>query len=114
MLGAFCATLGKGTGAAVIIGTDCPGLDTRLLAQTFEALQTSDLVLGPALDGGYYLIGLRRVIPDLFENIAWSTDRVLSQTLGIAQGLNLSIHLLPELPDIDRPEDLKFLPPHLL
>jgi uncharacterized protein len=114
MLGAFWDRLGEGNGAAVIIGTDCPGLDTQLLAQTFEALQTSDLVLGPALDGGYYLIGLRRVIPALFDNITWSTDQVLSQTLAIAKGLNLSIHLLPELPDIDRPEDLKFLPPHLL
>jgi uncharacterized protein len=114
MLGAFCDTLGEEAGAAVIIGTDCPGIDTQLLAQTFQALQTSDLVLGPALDGGYYLIGLRRVIPELFENIPWSTDQVLSQTLAIANRLNLSIHLLPELPDIDRPEDLKFLPPHLL
>jgi uncharacterized protein len=114
MLGAFWDSLGDETGAAVIIGTDCPGIDTQLLAQTFEALQTSDLVLGPALDGGYYLIGLRRVIPALFENIPWSSDQVLSQTQAIANRLNLSIHLLPELPDIDRPEDLKFLPPHLL
>jgi uncharacterized protein len=114
MLGAFCHTLGEGYGAAVIIGTDCPGLDTQLLEQAFEALQTSDLVLGPALDGGYYLIGLRRVIPDLFENIPWSTDQVLSQTLAIAKGLELDVCLLPELPDIDRPEDLQYLPPHLL
>jgi uncharacterized protein len=113
MLGAFCDTLEEGT-EAVIIGTDCPDINTQLLAQTFQALKTSDLVLGPALDGGYYLIGLRRVIPELFNNIAWSTDRVLSQTLAIAKGLNLSIHLLPELPDIDRPEDLQYLPPHLL
>ncbi len=114
MLGAFWDSLGEGTGAAVIIGTDCPSIDTQLLAQTFEALQTSDLVLGPALDGGYYLIGLRRLVPELFENIAWSTDRVLSQTLAIAKRLNLSFYLLPELPDIDRPEDLQYLPPHLL
>jgi uncharacterized protein len=113
MLGAFCHTLGEGNDAAVIIGTDCPGIDTQLLAQTFEALQTSDLVLGPALDGGYYLIGLRRVIPALFDSIPWSTDQVLGQTLGIAKGLDLSIHLLPELPDIDRPEDLQYLPSHL-
>jgi uncharacterized protein len=113
MLGAFCDSLAAGTGV-VIIGTDCPGIDTHLLAQAFQRLETADLVLGPALDGGYYLIGLRRVIPALFENIAWSTDQVLSQTLAIANRLNLSIHLLPELPDIDRPEDLKFLPPHLL
>jgi uncharacterized protein len=113
MLGAFCDTLGEETGAAVIIGTDCPGIDTQLLAQTFQALETSDLVLGPALDGGYYLIGLRRVISELFENITWSSDQVLGQTLAIANRLNLSTYLLPELPDIDRPEDLKFLPPHL-
>jgi uncharacterized protein len=113
MLGAFWDSLGEEVGAAVIIGTDCPGIDTQLLAQTFEALQTSDLVLGPALDGGYYLIGLRRVIPALFDNIPWSTDQVLGQTLGIAKGLGLDVYLLPELPDIDRPEDLQYLPPHL-
>jgi uncharacterized protein len=112
MLGAFCDTLAEGTGA-VIIGTDCPSIDTQLLAQAFQRLETADLVLGPALDGGYYLIGLRRAIPALFENIAWSTDQVLSQTLAIANRLNLSIHLLPELPDIDRPEDLQYLPLHL-
>jgi uncharacterized protein len=114
MLGAFWDSLKEEVGAVVIIGTDCPAIDTQLLTQTFEALQASDLVLGPALDGGYYLIGLRRVIPALFENIAWSSDQVLSQTLAIAKGLNLSIHLLPELPDIDRPKDLQYLPPHLL
>jgi uncharacterized protein len=114
MLGAFWDILGEGIGAAVIIGTDCPGIDTQLLVQTFEALQTSDLVLGPALDGGYYLIGLRRVIPALFDNIAWSTDRVLNQTLVVANHLGLDVHLLPELPDIDRPEDLQYLPPQLL
>jgi uncharacterized protein len=113
MLGAFCDTLDKGTGA-VIIGTDCPGIDTQLLAQAFQRLETADLVLGPALDGGYYLIGLRRVIPELFDNIAWSSDRVLSQTLARAKHLNLKLYLLPELSDIDRPEDLQYLPPHLL
>ncbi|NJM45297.1 MAG: glycosyltransferase [Alkalinema sp. RU_4_3] len=111
MLGAFWDNAGTG---AVIIGTDCPGIDTQLLTQTFEALSTYDLVLGPALDGGYYLIGLRRVVPELFDQIAWSTDQVLNQTLAIAQSLNLRIHLLPELPDIDRPEDLPYLPQHLL
>ncbi|TAF11220.1 MAG: glycosyltransferase [Nostocales cyanobacterium] len=90
----------------IIIGTDCPSLDPHILASAFEKLQVCDLVLGPALDGGYYLIGLCRVIPELFSQIAWGTSQVLKQTLEIAQALNLSSAYLPNLADIDRPEDL--------
>ncbi len=97
-------------GPTVIIGTDCPGIDANLLRQAFAALGSQDLVLGPALDGGYYLIGLNALVPELFQNIDWSTDRVLRQTLTAAKTLNLKIHLLGALPDIDRPEDLVHLP----
>lgn len=112
MLGAFEEALESKAGA-VIIGTDCPGIDAALLEQAFRQLGTVDVVLGPALDGGYYLIGLRRAMPELFENIAWSSDRVLHQTLAVADRLGLTVHQLPALPDIDRPEDLQYLPPHL-
>lgn len=94
---------------AVIIGTDCPSLDEVLLAKAFDRLHQNDLVLGPAQDGGYYLIGVRCEYPELFTNIHWGSDRVFEQTLAIAQRLNLSIATLPELPDIDRPEDLNLL-----
>jgi rSAM/selenodomain-associated transferase 1 len=90
----------------VIIGTDCPGVNPEILATAFEQLHLFDLVLGPAVDGGYYLIGLRQPFPQLLTNIDWGTSQVLSQTLEIAQQLNLSVAYLPTLADVDRPEDL--------
>jgi rSAM/selenodomain-associated transferase 1 len=96
----------SGATSVVLIGTDCPQLDGTILEQAFQLLQNQDLVLGPALDGGYYLIGLRRYVPELFQDIAWSTSQVLAQTQDIAQGLGLAIADLPPLSDIDQPEDL--------
>ncbi|MBD2344454.1 TIGR04282 family arsenosugar biosynthesis glycosyltransferase [Anabaena subtropica] len=90
----------------VIIGTDCPGLNSRILAQAFAQKDTVDLILGPAIDGGYYLIGLRRFIPELFVNIDWGTSQVLHQTVDIANRLNILYHHLSPLADVDRPEDL--------
>lgn len=96
----------SGAEKAIIIGTDCPGLNAQILATAFDKLRTFDLVLGPAMDGGYYLIGLRQPIPELFANIEWGTAQVFQRTLEIAQKLNLShVNLVP-LADIDRPEDL--------
>ncbi len=89
-----------------IVGTDCPELNAELMKTAFHQLLTHDLVLGPAIDGGYYLIGLRYFIPELFFGISWGTDRVLSQTVEIANKLNLSVAYLPDLADVDRPEDL--------
>lgn len=93
----------------VTIGSDCPGLDAKLLAKAFQALHDHDLVLGPATDGGYYLIGLRRLIPELFEEITWGTAQVFQQTVNVAETLNLSIAYLAPLGDVDRPEDLSIL-----
>lgn len=90
---------------AVLIGTDCPYLTPGILKDSFNRLDQHDLVIGPATDGGYYLIGLRQSYPRLFTGIEWSTDRVLSQTLQAASDLNLSYSLLPELADIDYEED---------
>jgi hypothetical protein len=95
-----------GIDRAVVIGTDCPGLNACLLNRTLQLLHLYDLVLGPALDGGYYLIGLRSLIPELFVGIDWGTAEVLQQTVAIGQQLNLSVAYLPELADVDRPEDL--------
>ena len=100
--------------SVVLIGTDCPELTTAILAQAFDLLQAGrDLVLGGAVDGGYYLIGMGEYYPELFINIDWSTDRVLQQTVAIANHLNLSIGYLPTLTDIDRPEDLPILTQNL-
>lgn len=109
MLSAFAGAFTKGISRVVLIGTDCPDLDREILFQAFQLLQQSEVVLGPAVDGGYYLIGLNRIIPALFSNISWGTGEVLVETQQIAQSLNLQISYLPQLHDIDVPEDLEKL-----
>lgn len=109
LIQAFEVAFGQNATAVVAIGTDCPSLREDILSAAFERLTTTDLVLGEATDGGYYLIGLRKLIPELFKNISWSTDLVFQQTLAIAHQLKLTTALLPVLDDIDRPEDLKHL-----
>ncbi|WP_017306087.1 TIGR04282 family arsenosugar biosynthesis glycosyltransferase [Spirulina subsalsa] len=106
MAEAFRQAFQEGQERVLIIGIDCPGLTQTILEQGFRALQHHDLVIGPAEDGGYYLIGLNRLIPELFQGIAWGTDRVFAQTGEIAQGLGCAIATLPQLPDIDTPQDL--------
>jgi uncharacterized protein len=95
-----------GHNRVIIIGTDCPSLEPNLLKLAFQKLRDRDLVLGPAIDGGYYLIGLRRFMPELFVGINWGTAEVFQQTVDIANKLGLSMGNLPPLTDIDRPEDL--------
>nr|WP_281261369.1 TIGR04282 family arsenosugar biosynthesis glycosyltransferase [Chamaesiphon polymorphus] len=99
----------QGAERVVLIGTDCPKLTADILAQAFTELLERDLVLGAALDGGYYLIGTRQPQPELFVGVEWGTDRVWQQTIAIANRLNLEIGYLPPLADIDRPEDLSIL-----
>jgi rSAM/selenodomain-associated transferase 1 len=96
----------SGAEEVMIIGTDCPGVNAQILATAFEQLQAFDLVLGPAIDGGYYLIGLRQPIRELFVNIEWGTAQVFQKTVEIAHLLNLSPVYLLTLADVDRPEDL--------
>jgi rSAM/selenodomain-associated transferase 1 len=103
---AFQSAFDRGANAVIAIGTDCPDLDASLLTIAFEKLQSHDLVLGAATDGGYYLIGLRHFVSDLFFGIAWSTSVVFQQTVAIAERLECSIAYLPTLSDVDRPEDL--------
>lgn len=106
MAHAFEETLKEST-AAVLIGTDCPGLSADDLKMAFEALQHGfDAVLGPAEDGGYVLIGLRRPVPELFMDMPWGSERVLAETRTRLQTLDLSFHELPTRWDVDRPEDL--------
>lgn len=98
--------LGQGANRAAVIGTDCPDLTASRLRQALEALKTRELVLGPACDGGYYLIGCRRVWPRLFAAIPWGTGQVWARTLAAARELGLNPYVLEPLPDVDRPEDL--------
>ncbi|HSW62519.1 MAG TPA: TIGR04282 family arsenosugar biosynthesis glycosyltransferase [Dissulfurispiraceae bacterium] len=92
---------------AVLIGTDIPDLHAQFVAEAFAALEDHDLVIGPARDGGYYLIGMKHEYQPLFEGIAWSTASVLQETVQKASLLGLSYRLLPELVDIDTFEDYK-------
>ena len=105
MNAAFLRAFDDGAGKAVIIGSDCPELDGALLAEAFSALDASDVVIGPAPDGGYYLLGMRQHQPALFADIVWSTPAVLPATLEKAARLGLKVHLLPELSDIDTETD---------
>jgi rSAM/selenodomain-associated transferase 1 len=103
---AFCSTLRDRTDRTIIIGTDCPSLTVETLISGFKFLDNHDGVLGPAWDGGYYLIGLKQPQPQLFRGISWGTEQVKPQTLAIVAQLNLNFSLLESLPDIDRPTDL--------
>ncbi len=105
MANAFARSFELGIDKVVLIGTDCPTLQSQYLNEAFEALSNSDLVLGPATDGGYYLIGMKRKVDYLFEGISWSTSEVLSQTLAVATAHGLHFTLLDELSDIDTQED---------
>ena len=113
MAHAFNDAFQKGSQRVIIIGTDCPELMTDHLQLAFNSLNDNHLVLGPAFDGGFYLIGLRkdinqRTIPVLFENIEWGSSTVLNTTCKNASFLNISFNLLPSLHDVDRPEDICF------
>lgn len=103
---AFEDAFNRGATAVVAIGIDCPDITTEGLADALSRLQSTEVVLGPADDGGYYLLGLSRFVPELFQGIDWGTERVLQQTLAWIDQLNLSSTQLPILPDVDRPEDL--------
>ncbi len=113
MAAAFARAFAAGARAVVIVGTDCPQLDADRLAEAFAALAESELVLGPALDGGYYLIGLSRPAPELFRKVPWGTAEVCARTLDRASPLGLKIAMLGPLADVDRPEDLELARPFL-
>ncbi len=92
--------------AVVVIGGDCAELTAAHLEHAFAALQRSDVVIGPAEDGGYYLIGMRRLLPELFQGIHWGTSNVLAQTRTVARALRLNVEELATLGDVDVPADL--------
>lgn len=100
-------TFTAGADRIVVIGTDSPWIDDVLVEQAFSVMERADLVLGPAADGGYYLVGLAKPTPGLFRGIPWSTSRVLDQTLANARTLGRAVSLLSEGYDIDRLTDLQ-------
>lgn len=92
---------------AVIIGTDCVDITADTVGEAFELLESMDVVLGPASDGGYYLLGLNNHEPGVFRNISWSTDLVLKQTIDRVEEAGLTIKLLETMSDIDTAGDLR-------
>ncbi len=109
----FDQLLSRGHPSAVAVGSDSPSLPSELVGRALRFSAERDLVLGPSLDGGYYLIGLRAAIPALFAGIEWSSSTVLCDTLQRARELRLSVALLEPWYDVDTPDDLAFLRRHL-
>ncbi len=105
----FTALFGRGYERVVIVGSDSPDLPGEYMEEAFALLAETELVLGPALDGGYYLVALKTAIPSLFDSIEWSTARVLEQTLERAREAGAACRLLKPWHDIDTPEDLRLL-----
>lgn len=105
MTAAIADALGR-TSAVCVVGTDIPDIQESTLHDAFAALETHDLVLGPATDGGYYLVGLTRARPELFRDIPWSTDRVLELTLERAHAAGLRVAALEPRTDVDTVGDV--------
>lgn len=103
---AFQEAFRNGNRKVVLIGSDCPGLTPALLQEAFESLSGNDLVLGPCLDGGYYLIGLSLQKAPVFSDISWGGNEVFNRTREKAEAQGLKVAVLERLTDIDRPEDL--------
>jgi len=107
MNNAFLDLKSNGYDQVVIIGTDCLELTSEIINNAFTALNSTDYVLGPANDGGYYLLGLTELVDELFLNKEWSNDKVFQTTIDVIQQQNKTVFLLDRLSDIDTFEDLK-------
>ncbi|MFL0803073.1 MAG: TIGR04282 family arsenosugar biosynthesis glycosyltransferase [Agarilytica sp.] len=95
--------------SVIFVGSDCPFIDAYYISSAVEQLACHDVVVGPANDGGYVLLGVRGEYPQLFQGISWGSDQVFSQTLQSIEAQGLSYSVLGALSDIDRPEDLALL-----
>jgi uncharacterized protein len=111
MKNAFLEAFSGGLRHVLIIGSDSPDLPKAVLDEAFEALMEADAVIGPSLDGGYYLIGFKdeTFLPQVFEQMDWGTEVVLAQTLERFEKKGYRVHLLPPWKDVDRMEDLTTL-----
>jgi uncharacterized protein len=107
MADAFARAFARGARRVAIVGTDAPGVTRPTVREALAALDTADVVIGPAADGGYYLIALRAPRPELFSGIEWSTPSVRAQTLARAAAAGLSVRELGPLRDVDTLEDLR-------
>lgn len=109
MRNAFEELFAAGYERIIIIGSDCPEITTELLTQSFRLLTRNEVIIGPSHDGGYYLLGLTKLIPVLFEHKPWSTADVYKQTIADLEQLNITFPVLPILRDVDTAEDLHCL-----
>ena len=93
----------------ILIGSDIPGLPLEFIEEAFASLREKDAVVGPSLDGGYYLIGFKdkKFSPQVFKGIPWSTERVFEVTMKILEREGLTVHALKPLRDIDEVDDLR-------
>lgn len=103
---AFDEAFTKGYRSVCVIGTDCFEVTSEIISKAYKILESRDAVIGPALDGGYYLLGMRKSIPSLFKHKDWSTDSVCSDTIDDLKNLNHSYEKLPILRDVDEESDL--------
>lgn len=106
MKDAFKRAFAQNYDQVVIIGSDCYQLTTDILEEAFENLATHDFVLGPAADGGYYLLGMNYIQEALFDGKQWSTEDVFLDTMLDIKSMEASYHILETLSDVDREEDL--------
>jgi rSAM/selenodomain-associated transferase 1 len=106
MLNAFNMVFDAGYRKIILVGTDVPGITADLMNHALDYLENYDCVVGPSEDGGYYLIGLSTVLPNLFDGIAWSTDLVFGKTVEKLENEYKSYFLMEKLIDIDTKEDL--------
>jgi rSAM/selenodomain-associated transferase 1 len=107
MSNAFKELFEQGFKRVMIIGSDCYQLQTAIVEQAIAGLADNDVVIGPTFDGGYYLLGSNRYIPELFMDKAWSTDQVINQTVATVNQLKLNYNLLGKLHDVDEAADLE-------
>ncbi len=102
----FSTVFGHGAQKVIILATDVPDISTKTIDEAVSALDSCDVIVGPCHDGGYYLLGLKKMYRELFVDVPWSTDQVLNHTLSVIKSLGLTVRLLPTLTDIDTEEDL--------
>jgi len=108
MENAFVRSFAEGFEGAILIGSDIPDLANHIIAEAFESLNTHKAVIGPAADGGYYLIGFQKktFLPQIFHGIEWSTGSVFTETMNVFEECAYNTHILPMWRDIDTLEDL--------
>lgn len=107
-LASFAGADARAARKVVVIGVDIPEIDENVLSRAFEVLDSKDVVIGPAVDGGYYLLGMRAADVTVFDNVTWGSEHVFEETLRNCNQLGLSHGLLGKLRDVDLPEDISY------